>query len=49
MEQKAIWIEGKDNPDLDYLNKFLEEGWEVKFTSSQAVSSGQAYGRRGVF
>ncbi len=52
--EKVIWIRSnvkslgaKEDDGLDVVNKYLEEGWKVKFISACAVGdsviSGQAY------
>ena len=52
--EKILWVRSnekmlgaKENDGLDIVNKYLEEGWKVKFISACTVGdriySGQAY------
>ena len=52
--EKVIWVRSnvksfavKEDDGLDVVNKYLEEGWKVKFISAcvagDSVMSGQAY------
>ena len=52
--EKILWVRSngkmlgaKENDGLNIVNKYLEEGWKVKFISAcalgESITSGQAY------
>ena len=50
--EKILWIRSsgkilgsKENDGLDVVNKYLEEGWKVKFISNCSLGENITYGQ----